>query len=73
MIANPTEEQLTDDGARKGQGSDVGLRWGGFVSASVDLAEHGIDLANDSSNCPLVSVFSPVEGFTGSIQTYPLR
>ena len=60
MIADPTKEQLPDDGASKGKGGDVGLRRGGFISAAVDLAQHGIDLADDSTDCPLVSNFSPV-------------
>ena len=56
MIADPTEEQLPDDGASKGKGGDVGLGWGGFISAAIYLAQHGIDLANDSIDYPLVSV-----------------
>ena len=73
MIADPAEEQLADNGASKGKGGDVGLRGGRFIPAAIDLAQHGIDLANDSTNCPPVSVFSPVGAFTGTVRTYPLR
>ena len=72
MIADPTKEQLPDDCASKGKGGDIGLRWGGFISAAINLAQHGIDLANDSIDYPLVSIFSPV-AFAGTMWTHPLR